>query len=78
MQHPRLVGVALVLVGAFGAYGAFTGYLAPMLAALFDPTGLAPSGFTWNQALSGAVAISHAGHIITTSPFSGIGILKGL
>lgn len=33
----------MVVVAVFGLYGAATGRLAPMLAAIFDPKGLSPS-----------------------------------
>lgn len=38
MLKPAIaVGGLMTLVGAFVVYGAVTGYLAPMLAAIFDP-----------------------------------------
>lgn len=38
-----LGGGVMVVVAVFGLYGAATGRLAPMLAAIFDPKGLSPS-----------------------------------
>ena len=39
-DHQYLAGGVLLLIGLFGLYGSFTGTLAPMLAALFDPPAL--------------------------------------
>jgi hypothetical protein len=39
-QHSLLTGLALVIVGLLGVYGSLTGYLAEMIAALFDPEAL--------------------------------------
>ena len=41
-QHSLLTGLSLVVIGLFGVYGSLSGYLAPMIAALFDPTALTP------------------------------------
>lgn len=41
-QHNVLTGVIFILVGLFGMYGSMTGYLAPMIGALFDPLSLTP------------------------------------
>lgn len=39
-NHQYLTGGMLVLVGLIGLFGSFTGTLAPILAALFDPADL--------------------------------------
>lgn len=39
-NHRVFAGGVLLVVGVFGLYGSFTGTLAPMLAALFDPGAL--------------------------------------
>ena len=41
-KHSVFTGMALIAIGLFGMYGSVTGLLAPMLAALFDPTALTP------------------------------------
>lgn len=42
----RILGAAMAVTGVFVMIGAFTGRLAPMIAALFYPTALTGSGTT--------------------------------
>lgn len=42
-EHPIVTGILLLAIGALGIAGSVTGNLAPMIAALFDPSDLTSS-----------------------------------
>lgn len=55
-DHHVIVGIALITVGVFGVYGAITGRLAAMLAALFDPSDLVSGGTGTGSAIGNVVS----------------------
>lgn len=68
MKPPMAVGLILVGIGITGAFGAISGRLAPMIAALFDPTLLTPSkpGYSWLTPITGSSQLG-AGNTIKGS-----------
>ena len=65
-EHSYISGLILTVVGLFGVYGSFSGNLAAMLAALFDPSDLRLVNPATNQ-----VTIPAVGKAPAKSPGSG-------
>ena len=75
-EHQYVAGITMITVGIVGLYGAATGYLASMLAALFAPDLLIASsgkqadrGGVAQQAVSGANSAATA--ILAINPITG-------
>ena len=66
-EHHVIVGLTLTTVGVLGVIGSVTGRLAPMIAGLFDPSDLKPSG---GSGLLGAAAAT-AGNVATAAASQG-------
>ena len=74
-EHHVIVGLTLTTVGVLGVIGSVTGRLAPMIAGLFDPSDLKPSGGSGllgtNATTPIGAAAATAGNVATAAASQG-------